>query len=319
MENIESITEEEVAKQPFYSYRGVTKCYSAGVSFVTDNALFILKCFGPVFACLAFFSAAWMDLLCSFEPFYMTMSFVSLFLMMVTAYVMAAMTLRIFEQISLDKGFLGYNTWTLLKASRKKLVKLLHLFLITLVANIVALIPTIIAAVAVFWGMDKNMTQEALAYKIIIVYGVMLINLLIYGFVIGVPAYLATFYVLMEKGNSIKNAWKGLKAGYKVWGKCFGLELLIGLTFWLLSFVLGMLLGVMYSAKMAAAMSVLSGDPVDMPAIVDWILPVVDFVTMFFVCFLELMAISCGVYLYASVKADEKNKEKTLAFVEETK
>lgn len=319
MENIESITEEKVAKQPFYSYRGITKCYSAGVSFVTDNALFILKCFGPVFACVAFFFTAWIDLMYTFQPFYFAISMVSLFLMVVSAYVLSAMVFRVFEQISLDKGFLGYNTWTLLKASRKKIVKVIHFLLIYIAVEIVAMIPTIITAVVIFSSIDKETNAEALTYRIIIVYGVMLLNILVYAFVVGVPSYLALYYVVMEKGSSIKNAWKGLKEGYRIWGKCFGLELLLGLTFYLIGFVFGMLVSVMYAAKMAATLSSSMGDPIDMPVVMDWILPFVTFVSIFFLCFLEVMGISAGAYLYASVKADEKNKETAMSFVEDVK
>lgn len=317
MENIESITEEKEAKLPFYSYRSVLKCYSAGISFVTDNFLFILKTFSPVFACVALFFAIWMDLLYSFQPYFMVMSYLSLFLCGIFMYVIMAMTFRVFEQIASDKGFLGYNTLTLLKASRKKLVKMVHIYFINLASTIILLLPTIITGIVLyFYGAGEELTMESLGIKFIIFGGVLFVNVMFAGFAFGVPYYLAIYYVAMEKGSSLANLWKGLKVGYRMWAKCFGLELLLSVTFSLLGFVLGSVLSVMYSAKTVALMSAAQGDTVDMPEAMNWILPVVSFLTIFFACFLDIMAVSCGIYLYASAKTDEKNKENAIVFVD---
>lgn len=316
MENIESITEEKEAKLPFYSYRSVLKCYSAGISFVTDNFLFILKTFSPVFACSALFFAIWLDLLYSFQPYFILMSFIAFFLFAVNYYVVMAMTFRVFDQIALDKGFLGYNAWTLFKATRKKFVKMFHWFLICFVVVLVALIPTFITAIVLYSGMDKTTPLETIGTNVLILYGVMLINLIIFGFVVGVPMYMSMFYVMMEKGSSIKNAWKGLKVGYRLWAKCFGLLLLMVVTFDLLGAVFCSLLSVMYSAKAVAITSAAQGDIVYLPEAINWILPIVSFVTVFFSCFIDVMAVSCGIYLYASAKTDEKNKENAIVFVD---
>ncbi|MCR5313450.1 MAG: hypothetical protein K6E54_07390 [Bacteroidaceae bacterium] len=302
MENVETVIDNaDNKKAPFYSYRGVGKCLSAGVSFLTDNFIFILKVFSPIFAIGAIFYSIYLYNSQNIETSSSIFATISLFVTLFVFAIEVAMLFRLYLQDSLNKGFLGYNTLSLIKASRKLILRSLVILLIEYLLFLVAFIPTLIS----YFYVIK--TNNFVLFAITI-----LANLIVFFFVIGVPNVLAYPYALMSRGNIFKDLWMGFKRGYKYWGKCFGLVLLTGLIIFVILVLFFVPVGILLGFKKSSEISISMGDIVNIPVWFDTIMYVVLYISSFVACFLELFFVSPFAYLYASVKVDEKQSEATL-------
>ncbi len=301
MDNIETIIEDKEVKQPFYSYRRVVKCYSLGISFLTDNILFLLKVFSPLFAIFALVSTL------SFMTFFQMVNLPVWFsvvyaLIQVCALVcVIAMVSRLFEQEALSKGFLGYNFITLIKASRKQLMRTVCVFCVHIAVCVLFALPVVLSSLLMLKG--KNMEQLTMAFLVVGAISMAMFAIALFAYAI--PCVVAVPYSIMERGNVFKNMWKGFKSGYKVWGKCFGLSFLVAITVVIIAMMLFIPNSVLFGIQSSIMMSRSMGDPIYVPSFLTWLMPLVQFLTYFVSLLLVVVSYSSYVYLYASVKADE--------------
>jgi len=316
MDNIESITEEKEAKKPFYSYRGVSKCYSAGISFITDNFLFFLKTFSPVFA----LSGAFTALMFALMPMmvvnvgYVVAYYLDILLILGINLFGVAMLYRLILQDSLGKGFLGYNSWTLLKASRKQINRVVAYAFISIVLGIVSFIPSVVGIfiATLLSGVAEGMDMAKLAQLNSIGQLIVLANFLIVLFVLIIPFKMVLPYMMMEKGNMFKDFFKGIKKGYKIWGKNFGLFMLVSITILVLFCLTTLPCSVLISARTNALLSLQMGDPVTLPAGFSVFVMIAAFFQGFVMSFMSFIDILSFAYLYASAKHDDKQKDQGL-------
>lgn len=313
MENINEIQH----KEPFYSYRKITRCLSAGISFLTDNFLHIVKLSLPYVVALAVFQTALAYIgsnssllqVMMGNPEASSVSMVTLgiivgllLIAMFVAYSLySGLVYRLIHIYSHDLPLKSLGYIQTLKSSVKYGIKCgvfyLCLALIVIVFETIAFVPFFIPTEG----------RMYLAIKL----GVLLAVLLALFFVI-VPCAFSMQAIFLEEGKAYKNAVYGFKKGLKYWGKSFCLALLIGLLEMLLIFVLSLPSLSMAQCYQAATLSQLNGDAVVIPTGFNFWYLVVLFVTSCLISFIAWIGPTSFAYLYASMKTDEKEQANNL-------
>ncbi len=301
MENVESFIEETGGKEPFYTYRNIGKCLSAGISFITDNITPLLKLFFPIYLLDGLSMVLMNANLKSTDIYGLVLLVVGIVLFIANNIMRVGMLSFMLHLDSINKTFNKYNAWTLIVDSRKHTKRMLLFFLIFLCVCVITFLPVI----AVIYFLYKT-GHVNIAYYFVLMYVAMLIFLLL------VPSATAMFYAVMENGSTIKNTWTGFKNGYKYWGKNFGVEIIAGLLVFLITTFLNLPAFVMSEAQLAAQASISTGESVTLPSIFTPMFLVTTFVTGILTSLISLLEISIIAHLYASIKTSEKDSTSIL-------
>lgn len=310
---------EKQLKAPFYTYRGVTKCLSAGISFLTDNFLHIVKLSLPFAISFAVVMSAityvWSNSL--FQKILIgqvegsDVSAVTLFatlgvlyvLMLVIVVMFVGLILRLVHIYTHDLPLKKYKYIPTLKASLKYSGKAALIYLV--VFAMATLFGALSAVPFMFGGEGRLILGIKLLVSVVMIIALMV---LVLPFNIALPA------MIFEKGKPSKAAWYGYKKGMKIWGKVFCLNLLIGIFGIFIMFVLSMPSLTMISSFNAATLSQMNGDSVHLPAGFNVWYVIVLFITYYLFSFMFWIQSVPYCYLYASIKHDEieeaKNKYK---------
>lgn len=293
MENVESIIEETEKKAPFYSYRSVGQCLSAGISFFTDNFLFMLKVSFPVLVISGALISVYFSSVSPSGPSLIG-SLASLGSMFME-FVIIGMVMRLILQESMGKGFLGYNSWTLFRASLGQIKRCTIIYITLFVVFMLLMAPTICA----FFPLMNMGTPVVFAV-------VALLNLILVIFLFEVPANMALYYGVLENGSLWKNVWNGFKKGYKYWGRIFGLELIMFAVVAFICFCFALPAGVFAIAKNSMLQVQAMGDKVDDLDVINCWFMFVSFLSGFLCMFVHLVNVPVFGYLYATIKVSEE-------------
>lgn len=306
---------ENQQSKPFYSYRGVNKCLSDGISFLTDNFTHIVKQSLPLALALSALQACVIFVVSdskllkmmlgqvAFEPsFFYWMG--GLLLVMLLLYVAVAIVFQcyILRLIVIHshnlpiKRFAAIPTY---KISAKYGLKFLG-FLAAFCAMFV-----FVAALCVAPLFIKTEGTALMVTKVgvsMAMYIVLLVCVL--------PLQISICSIFLRKGKMWENAWYGYKMGFKVWGKLFCLFLLIGILVMSVMYVLSMPATIMVNAYYAATFSQMSGDAIHLPAGFQFWYFVVLLLTSYLYTFTFWVRSVPYAYMYAAVKSDEKEEAK---------
>lgn len=310
--------------ESFYHYRGVTKCLSAGISFVTDNFLHLLKLTLPVALLYAVFmsglvyfisdsrvvdllinvgvtAAAQSPMIGDFAQSVMIQYGLGLILCsvcsMVMYYLFMGLIYRNIVIYSHDFPLKKYGMLPTYKISAKYGMKYfcysVVIAFIGFVLVLISLSPLFIPTEGVIFGYMK------------VVFAAILFIVVVIGF--AVPINLSIPALFLEKGTAAKAAISGFKKGMKMWSKSFCLSLLIALLCGTVMFVLSLPSLVMINGYYAATFSQMSGDAVSFPSGFHFWYFVVLLITGYLYTFTFWIQSVPFAYLYASAKSDEKN------------
>lgn len=303
-------------KEPFYKYRGVTKSLSAGISFLTDNFLYIVKAslpFALVYAglCTAISYILSNSMLLQTILGKVSSSSISavtlgtilavlIILLLFDFFLFNGLIYRLIHLYSHDIPLKRFSYVSTLKSAVKYSVKGAVFFCITFLIGVIC---GYIAMSPIFINVEGNVMffiklgAVAFLYLAIIVFAL--------PFAISLPS------IYLEKGGAFKNALKGYKRGLKIWGKLFCMALLLTLLIIFIMFVLSMPSIILINSYHAATLSQLNGDPVTMPLGFNLWYIVVLFITFYLNTFTLWLSQVPYCYLYASVRSDEKEAKNT--------
>ena len=307
---------ENQQKEPFFIYRGVTKSLSAGISFLTDNFLYILKVSLP----FAFVYSG----LCTAISYILSDSMllqtilgnvseptipavilgiilvVLIFLLLLDFFLFNGLIYRLIHVYSHGIPLKRFSYASTIKAATKYSVKGAVFFCITFMIGVLW---GYIAMLPLFINKDVNV-------MFFIKLGVAAF-LYLAIFVFALPLTISLPSIYLEKGGAFKNALKGYKRGLKIWGKLFFMALLLILLVIFIMFVLSMPSIILINSYHAATLSQLSGDAVNLPSGFNIWYIVVLFITSYLYTFTLWLSHVPYCYLYASVRSDEKEAKNT--------
>lgn len=311
MENSNEIQQ----KASFFSYRGVTKCLSAGISFLTDNFLHIVKLSLPFAVAFSVLMTAityiWSNSL--FQQVLMgkvedssvstiTLGIVLFVLYLLTyavAILFSGLILRLVHIYSHDLPLKKFKYLLTLKSSLKYSCKS-GLFYVVAVCFV--LFFSFLSAVPFLFGGEGNIILGAKVFASFLVITILAI--------LALPLNVAFPALIFEKVSALKAGWKGYKKGLKIWGKVFCLNLLISLLGIFIMFVLAMPSLSMISCYNAATLSEVNGDAVHLPLGFNVWYVLILFLTFYLFTFFMWIETVPYCYLYASIKHDELEEAK---------
>lgn len=309
-------TSENQQSEQFYTYRGISKCLSAGISFLTDNFLYLIKISLPIAILYSIINGALAYFLSDThisQSLYTIVGgantsglgvVISFLLLCLLSYASTCFMLGLLyrlmcihsHDIPLDKD----NMLSTLKFSAKYGVKAFCFYLIPL---FIVLAFSTVSHYALMKNIANGAVFPWLTLGIVIL---IVIALLVFA----LPLSIALPAMYLEKGNAFKNCLYGYKKGIKSWGKVFCLSLLLVMLVGLIDFVLLMPALSMISCYHAATDSILNGDAVTMPSGFHFWYAIVLFVSYFILFFVSWVSHTPFCYLYASIKSDELEEAK---------
>lgn len=296
--------------EPFYKYRGVTKCMSAGISFITDNFLNLVKlsmpyttAFAIVFAAILYIlsdSSLMQVLAGNAEASDMPIAtlgvtlLVLLFIGFVIFSLLNGLIFRLLHVYSQDLPVNKDGYKLTLKYSLKYTQKFIVYYIVTgFIGSVLGLLPVLPLFIPTEGILYLGLKLAGCAVLFIIVI------ILALPFAISLPA------MYFEKGNAFKNAVYGYKKGFKMIGKIFGLGVLLMILGYTLLGILALPSITLVNTYRAATLSVLNGDAANMPSGYGFWYAVVLFVTCYLASFWIWLSDAVYCYLYASMKVDE--------------
>lgn len=296
--------------EPFYKYRGVTKCMSAGISFITDNFLNLVKLSMPYTTAFAIVFAAILYILSDSSLTQVlagnadasNMSIVTLgitllillFIGFVIFSLLEGLIFRLLHVYSQDLPVNKDGYKLTLKYSLKYTQKFIVYYIVTgFIGSLLGLLPVL----PLFIPTEGNLYLGFKLAGCVILFIIVIILAL--PFAISLPS------MYFEKGNAFKNVVYGYKKGFKIIGKIFGLGILLMILIYTLLGVLALPSITLVSSYRAATLSVLNGDAANMPSGYGFWYAVVLFVTCYLASFVIWLSNAVYCYLYASMKVDE--------------
>lgn len=316
MENVnitpEDIAEEHVEKEKvvFYQYRGVPKCLSAGISFITDNFFYLLKTLFPVMALLTIVCSAYVFIstdysntqhlaarsLEGFRNLSVSLAVLGV-LMFVLESAFVGMLYKLIYLHSKGREYLKENMLSLMKRSWRDMLKSLGWNVITYIITSVVLTGCLYLALRFTPYPGLRIVQLVAAGCIFLIFMVAMI-----------PYQLTLPNLMLSKlkfGASMKD---GFVQGWKVWGKMFGMVMLTGL---IIAIIGGLLMSpsfVMSLIHNNVTQGVLEGDSVDIPGGYNIFYMIILLLTSYLSCILNMVAIVPMAYLYGAVEYDEQQQ-----------
>ena len=297
-------------EQTFYSYRSVAKCLSAGISFLTDHFLHLVKLSLPVAIPLAVVLAASIYVSCDVKllanpiNLLMTEGVLTFLLVLLTA----AFVGFVFNMIRMKSEELDLRTVRLKDAYKKPFFKL------TVNAFVVSVIYMVVIC-GFGWLMMKSMMREAHDMSEVVENIVGAILVLLIMIVLFVPTGFCLPNVELGEGSLMKKFWKGYKVGWKKWAKLFALTLVVGIIVGVVAILLMSPAIVISLMQRNASLSMLEGDAVNLPSLFPVWEVVVLLVSTFLLTVLSWIQYLPLAYLYASVKEDMKEEKAGLPMI----
>lgn len=312
--------------ESFYQYRSVTKCLSAGISFLTDNFFHLVKLtlpatliFAAVLSGIVYImsdsrvidllmnvglgdivaSQTTNDFIITLLLKYGIIYFLCSLIYVVVYYFFYGIIYREIVIRSHDLPLHKFAPLPTYKIAAKYGLKFfcysLAVGLLVVLSCLIVICPLLIPTEGDIFGYIKV--------------GISAILLMLFIF-FALPLSLAVPAMYLEKGKAVKCAFLGYKRGLKKWSKVFCLSVLISVLCISVMFILSLPSIVMINSYYAATWSEMNGDPVSFPAGFHFWYFVVLFITNFLYSFTLWIQTVPFAYLYASVKSDESQSVK---------
>ena len=302
------MAEEKAENGSLFIYRGVQKCLSEGISFLTDHFLRFVRLTLPVSIPFALVMAGLIYLACD-----VTMVTDGALLMGIVIALSALSTILtavyialIFRMLQLqDEGY-DMNRLTMRRLYTKVLWPM-SFKAIAVYILVTLLLAAFCAAYTYVWQVPTNDVTITMATKVV---GVVVISLI--AIAVLTPTVLCTPGALLGQEGFVRNVWTAYKWGWHRWGKVFSLYLLVELIVGIVSTLLfapAIVVGLM---QRNATMSLMQGDAVDLPNSFGIWVAIVFVVSAFIYTLLLWLQQVPMAYQYASAKVsvDEENGQK---------
>lgn len=298
--------------ETFYTYRGVTKCLSAGISFLTDNFLYITKVSLPFALAYSVFTSA-LVYISSDSSFIqkLTVGTVSEKLTMCGAYIGLLIMLMlssmlfnglIYRMVHIHSHGISLKRYGMKQMLRSSMGYGCKYFCFEAVFLIVYSFLAALSVVPLLLG------GEGTVFMILKFGGFAVIAALL--FVSVLPLSISEPAIFLEKGKLFRNAFNGYKKGMKVWGKIFCLALLLSIFVMLMMLVISLPSVIMINGFKAATLSQVNGDAVHMPGGFQIWYAIVLLITYYIFTFLFWVQKVPFCYLYSAIKSDERAEAK---------
>ncbi len=295
--------QKEASVEPFYHYRGVSKCLSAGISFITDHIWRLLWLTLPITLPLALACGAllWVK---SDESFFLYSSAGTTWTIALSAIVvllMAAFLAAVYQLLAVRSR---EEEWWRLKWRHIYGFDWLKRIVPTLVVQVLqaAVLLGFVWVALQIAGLETEQDDLGLSVAKIVGY----IVLAMAALAVLVPSSLCLPSAQLGTGSLFPLIWQGYRMGWRKWGKVFGLAVLTRIIVYVLMILISSPAILAYFVRKEAMTSLLQGDAVTLPSsFTVWAFLLFAFVT-FLYSIIQLVSITSEAYLYASVKSDEK-------------
>lgn len=295
---------ENVEKSVLYKYRGVQKCLSEGISFLTHHFLRFVRLTLPVSIPFALIVAALIYLACDVTVVTDGMVLTAvvgglsgLCVMLTVLYV--ALIYRLLQLQ--DEGY-DMNRLTFRRLYTRELWLLA--FKALGVTLLVALIEASFCyAFQYILLLPPDDVLVTMASKVI---GLVVLSLV--ALAVFTPLTLCTPGAMLGQESFFRNVCTAYRWGWRRWGKVFSLNLLVALIVWIVSTLLfapAIVVGLM---QRNATMSMMQGDAVDLPSSFGFWVAVVLFVSAFIYTLLLWLQHVPMAYQYASAKVSDEEE-----------
>lgn len=302
MDNIEG-------KKKFWIYRSVSKCFSDGVSFLTDDFLKLLRLTLPILlplaACMAYvlYSASSVQAIMDIS----SVGFLILLAIFLLFVFYTAMESFIYSSVKFKAAGLDIASIKF----RDIYKGVFGLFPKMLLFNVISLLLTAIPVGLVMlpFLIVRDSVESDIAFYVATVLAVLAV------IVLTVPYNMVLPNIMLGKGGFFKSLFNGYALGMKKWGKVFALSLVVSIIVNVVSSLLLSPALIFSMIQYSASYSVLNGDAVNLPNNFGIWASVILFLSSFMSLILLWLEKMPFVYLYTSFVVDEKNEKESDAMI----
>lgn len=298
-----AVVSDNVENDVFYKYRGIGKCISDGVSFITDNFFLFVRQTLPVHILLALFGAACAYLICEItlqKPIESLCVFgcISIALIVLDS-VFSGIIFRFLKLHSKNMDVKRMTFSGLYKSVWKDSAKVLGYNVLNLLFAVVAFAPL---------NLLYLIKPESLGMKITIFcfFIVWLLVIVVASF----PYQLSLPTLILGKKSFFKGIWHGYVLGVKKIGKVISLSIVVFIIVALISVLFFAPAIVVLMIRHSASISFANGDAVCLPDKFEFYSALILFVSSFLLIFLKWLFHVPMAYLYASIIFDMKEQKK---------
>lgn len=295
---------ENVEKSKLYQYRGVQKCLSEGISFLTNHFLRFVRLTLPVSIPFALVVAALIYLACDVTVVTDGTVLIAVVgglsgLCVVLTVIYVALIYRLLQLN--DEGY-DMNRLTFRRLYTQALWPLFFKALgVTLLITLIE--AGFCYAFQYIWQLTPD--DELISFASIVV-GLVVLSLV--ALAVLTPLTLCTPGALLGQEGFFRDISTAYRWGWRRWGKVFSLNLLVGLIVWIVSTLLfspAIVVGLM---QRNATMSMMQGDAVDLPGGFGFWVAVILFVSAFIYTLLLWLQHVPVAYQYASAKVSDEEE-----------
>lgn len=301
--------------EAFYKYRGVIKCLSEGISFITNNFTHIIKLTLPVTLLFSAIAAGLIYLLSDsrlllFADTYlstgnnsMLFSYIMILLLAVLLCIVSCFFIGIiYRCIVIHSHNLPLKNFKIMSVYKIAVKYALKYYCYSLLLGIVGMAIGVIITTPVLIPSDGN----ALLFAKIGITVVLMVAFI----VLCLPFNISQPAIYLCKGKFFAAICYGYKKGMKIIGKIFCLSFLVGMLCFVIMMVLAFPSVIMINSYYSATLSQMNGDFVSMPSGFGLWYYLILFVTCYLYTFTIWIQSVPFAYLYASIKSDEKEEKK---------
>lgn len=295
---------ENVEKSKLYQYRGVQKCLSEGISFLTNHFLRFVRLTLPVSLPFALVVAALIYLACDVTVvtdgtvLTAVAGGLSGLCVVLTVFYVAL----IYRLLQLNDEGYDMNRLTFRRLYTQALWPLFFKALgVTLLITLIE--ACFCYAFQYIWQLTPD--DELISFASIVV-GLVVLSLV--ALAVLTPLTLCTPGALLGQEGFFRDISTAYRWGWRRWGKVFSLNLLVGLIVWIVSTLLfspAIVVGLM---QRNATMSMMQGDAVDLPGGFGFWVAVILFVSAFIYTLLLWLQHVPVAYQYASAKVSDEEE-----------
>lgn len=302
MDNIEE-------KKEFWVYRSVSRCFSDGVSFLTDDFLKLLVLSLPITIPLAICSAFVLYLAGNMQTLMASQAFAILISVVAVLFFVFYTAMDSFIYSSVKYRSEGSEISSLkFRTTYKKVLGLFpKMILFNFVSLILAAIPVGLMCLPSFIVTDS--VESGIAF-----YASLAVAFII-AVILTVPYNMVLPTVMLGKKGFFKSLFKGYALGMKKWGKIFALSLVVTIIVDVVSLLLLSPAIIFSMIQYSASVSMLNGDAVNLPDnFILWV-SVILFLSSFMSLILMWVQRIPFVYQYVSFVVDEKTEKENDAMM----
>lgn len=302
-ENDSENTNQENESNHFHKYRGISKCLSDGISFITDNFVTLVRLTSPLTIPFAAIVAILIYNLSinqnnhSTDSLVVNISLVVLALLVISAIESIIFGLLKKKNENIDIRKIKFSE--LYTSVGNSITKTLSFNLIFFSILIV----TYFLSVTLYTFNSESETINLLMIALsVLIKIVVFINI--------IPLTLSLPWVALENDNFLRSLFNGYKHGMKRWGKLFSLNLITNIITMILSLLMMTPTIVVSMIYHSASASKIIGDKIVIPEGFNIYAFIILFITGLITVVFIWLYLMPSAYMYASIKYDITEEEK---------